>query len=110
MDVKASVVGASAALLVELGGTYRCDQRVYPAPPAPHLTAWEWAFAAAPDALAEQLATRLVGAQREGRTFRFLDAKGQPEVVVDVLAPERSMLGCGDMPAGTGSLVIASRR
>jgi hypothetical protein len=107
----ASVMASDAPTLRALGGTFLCEQRVYPPPPSPHLTAWGWAFAEDPDSLASKLEGRLAGATREGRTFRFLGADGKPQAVVDVReakAGER-VLDCDAPPPGTRSYVVASR-
>ncbi|MBL9021521.1 MAG: hypothetical protein JNL21_04950 [Myxococcales bacterium] len=106
---KAGVLEAGARTLRALGGTYRCDQRIYPAPPSPHISAWEWSFPDEPAALADKLARVLPGATREGATFRYT-RDGQVEVTVSVESAERSRLSCGEIPAGARSLVVASRR
>jgi hypothetical protein len=106
------VMGPTARLLVELGGRYLCDQRVYPHPPAPHLTVWEWAFNDEPGALAEKLAKRLTDTEREERTFRWKGADGSVEAVVSVedASTEKSRLDCKNIPASTRSFVVASHR
>lgn len=99
-----------AATLKRLGGTYLCDQRVYPRGEGGHISAWEWAFASEPAELGNQLARELVGSEREDLTFRYKAADGKVDVVVSVEAAAKSSLGCKDIPAGTKSLVVASTR
>jgi hypothetical protein len=106
---KAGVLEADAPTLRALGGTYRCDQRIHPAPPSPHISAWEWSFPDEPSALADKLSRVLPGATREGALFRYL-RNGEVEVTVSVESAERSRLSCGEIPAGARSLVVASRR
>jgi hypothetical protein len=62
---RADLMGPTAPLLLELGGRYLCDQRVYPAGAGPHISAWEWAFDDDPGVLTEKLAKRLSDAERE---------------------------------------------
>jgi hypothetical protein len=108
----ADLTGREAPLLKELGGTYLCDERIYPAPPSPHLSAWGWAFTDEPEALAAKLAPRLVGAERDGMTFRFLGAGADVRTVLEVrpAPPGAKVLRCDAPPPGTRSLVVASRR
>lgn len=74
---------ASAPLLENLGGTYRCDQRAYPPPHAPHISAWEWAFSTPPDAPADRLGSLLHRARRDGLVFRFMTADNKVAAVVE---------------------------
>jgi hypothetical protein len=106
---RAGVTEEDAPTLLALRGTFLCDQRVYPRPPAPHLSAWEWAFPQEPAALADELGKRLPGAQREERVFRYLEGEAV-QVAVSVHPLGKSQLGCSKAPPpGTKSLVIASR-
>ncbi len=105
---KAGIVESDAALLRKLGGTYLCDQRIYPHPPAAHISAWEWAFPEEPEALAAKLAAELAGAEREASTFRYAEG-GRVQISVTVHAESPSKLGCTAIPPGTKSLVVASR-
>ncbi len=108
-SARAGVTESDAATLVALGGTYLCDQRVYPQPPAPHLSAWEWAFSDEPAVLAYKLGKQLPGSKREGMTFRYLEGD-KVQVVVSVHPVGKSQLRCAkEPPAGSKSLVVASR-
>lgn len=102
------VFESSATVLRDLGGTYLCDQRIYPAGRGPHISAWEWAFKLSPDELAKKLAAKLPGAEREGMTFRYSSA-GEVKAVIDVRAASQgSMLKCANVPPNTKSFVVAS--
>jgi hypothetical protein len=109
-SAKGGVVESDAAILKRLGGTYLCDQRIYPQGGGAHITAWEWAFPIDPSELANALARELPGSQREEQTFGFKNPEGKPDVVVGVDTTERSKLGCKDIPTGSKSLVMVSRR
>ncbi len=109
-SAKAEVTGPDAKILKRLGGTYLCDQRVYPRGGGAHISAWEWAFQMEPTALANALARELPGSSREELSFGYKNADGAPDVVVTVDGPARSHLGCETIPEGTKSLVVASRR
>ena len=101
-------VGPTAPLLLELGGRYLCDQRVYPAGAGPHISAWEWAFDDNPGVLTEKLAKRLSDAEREESTFRWKGPDGAVQAVVTVEdASTKSRLDCKDISASTRSLIVA---
>lgn len=103
------VFESNATVLTELGGTYLCDQRIYPAGGGRHISAWEWAFKVSPNELAKKLEEKLPGAARDGLTFRYSNAQGAVEAVIDVRAVSAgSMLNCPKVPAGTKSFVVAS--
>lgn len=107
---KDKITGADSEILKRIGGSYLCDQRVYPRGGGAHISAWEWAFRMDPAALANAIASELPGSSREELSFSYKDASGAPDVVVTVDGPDRSHLGCEKIPEGTKSLVVASRR
>jgi hypothetical protein len=101
------LVERDASLLKELGGTYLCDQRVYPSGGGAHISAWEWSFPVSPASLAETLGGKVKGASRAGLTIRLGE-----NVVVDIKdgASGKSTLGCLGIPVTTKSLVVVSTR
>lgn len=106
------LAGSEAPLLRMLGGKYLCEQRIYlpPGGEVVHLSAWEWSFEIAPDALAARIAATVAGAEREGNTFRWKKADGSIATVVDVRALDEPPPSCAPLPAGTQGRVVVSRR
>lgn len=101
------VVERDASLLKSLGGTYLCDQRVYPSGGGAHISAWEWSFPVAPASLAESITGKLKGSARKGLTVRLGE-----NVVIDIKdgTSGKSTLGCLGVPVTTKSLLVISTR
>lgn len=106
---RTEVVGPTAPLLVGLGGTYLCDQRVYAEAANLHISAWEWAFDDDPQALTEKLTKLLTGAERDGSIFRWKGVDGRVAAVVAVEEGSTSPLQCSNGAASTKSRVVASQ-
>jgi hypothetical protein len=96
------------------GGTFICEERVHPRPPAPHITWWGWAFGVEAKTKYDELAKTFAGAERNDATLTltFSDrADGRPTIVVsleDVASP-RDLPKCSQpLPAGAKSRAVIS--
>jgi hypothetical protein len=96
------------------GGTFLCEERVYPNRSALHITWWGWAFAVDAKTKYEELATAFVGAERDDAalTLRFGRGDGgTPDVVITLedVGGGRGIPQCAEpLPAGARSRAVVS--